>query len=85
MSYEDIEAARGKRAAKEAAKEAAAASGKRGRGRKPKSPTPSAGPKVKRTRISEVEAAEDEIATLGFGSHCSVLQFPSNSDGGRQV
>jgi hypothetical protein len=75
MSYEDIEEARGKRAAKEAAKEAAAASDKRGRGRKRESSTPAAGVKTKRTRKSEVEAAEDEIAAAGLGDRCSVLQF----------
>jgi hypothetical protein len=65
---------------KRAAKEAAAASGKRGRGRKRKSPAPAAGAKAKRTRRSEVEVAEDEIAASGLGNHCSILQFPSGSD-----
>jgi hypothetical protein len=45
MSYKDIKEARGNRAAKEAAKEAAAALGKRGRKRK--SPAP-AGAKAKK-------------------------------------
>ena len=57
MSYEDIEAARGKHAAKEAA---ATASQKRGRKRK--SPAP-AGAKA---RKSEAEVAENEIATAGL-------------------
>jgi hypothetical protein len=72
ISYEDIEEARGKRAAKEAAKEAAAASGKRGRKRT--SPAP-AEATAKRTRRSEVEVAEDEIAAAGLRDHCSVLRF----------
>lgn len=68
MSYEDIEEARGKRAAREAA----AASGKRGQKRK--SPAP-AGAKGKKAQKSEVEIAEDEIAAAGLQDHCSVLQF----------
>ena len=73
MSYKDIEEARGKRAAKEAAKEAAAALGKRGRKRK--SPKLATGAKAKKARRSEVEVAEDKIAAAGLGDHCSVLQF----------
>jgi len=80
MSYEDIEEARAKRAAKEAAKEAAAGSGKRGRGRKRKSPAPVAGTNAKRTWRSEVEVAKDEIAASGLENHCSVLQFPTGSN-----
>ena len=72
MSYEDIVEAQGKRAAKEAAKETAAASGKRGRKRK--SPTP-VGTKVKKARRSEAEVAEDEIAAGGMEDYCSVLRF----------
>jgi hypothetical protein len=65
-SYEDIEEARGKRAAKEAAK----ASGKCGRGRLRKNPVRTAGLKTKRTRRSEAEIAEDEVAALGLGDYC---------------
>ena len=70
MSYEDIEEARAKRAAKEAQETA----GKGKRGRKRKSPAP-AGAKAKKARRSEVEVAEDEIAAGGMENHCSVLQF----------
>ena len=73
MSYEDIEAARGKRAAKEAAKEAAATASQK-RGRKRESPAP-AGAKAKKARRSEAEVAEDEIAAAGLENHRSVLQF----------
>jgi hypothetical protein len=69
MSYEDIEEARAKRAAKEAT------AGKGKRGRKRKSP-PEAGapePKAKVARISEAQVAEDEIAARGMENHCSVL------------
>ena len=69
MSYEDIEDARAKRAAKE---EATAGKGKRRRKRK--SSAPEAG-KAKKARRSEVEVAEDEIAALGMENHCSALQF----------
>ena len=69
MNYEDIEAARGKHAAKEAA---ATASQKRGRKRK--SPA-LAEAKAKKARRSEAEVAEDEIAAAGLENHCSVLQF----------
>jgi hypothetical protein len=76
MSYEDIEEARGKRVAKEAANEAAqetaTASGKRGRKRKSPAPVRANGKKARR---SEVEVVEDEVATAGLGDHCSVLQF----------
>ena len=70
MSYEDIEAARRERAAKEAAKEAATASQKRGRKRK--SPA-LAGAKAKKARRSEAEVAEDEIAAVGSENYCPVL------------
>jgi hypothetical protein len=72
MSYEDIVEAQGKRAVKEAAKEAAGATGKRGRKRK--SPAPVAA-KAKKARRSEVEVAEDEIEAGGMGNYCSVLQL----------
>ncbi len=62
MSYEDIEETRNKRAAKEAAKEDAAASKKRGRGRERKSLAPAIEAKAKRTQRSEVEIAKNEIA-----------------------
>ena len=68
MSYEDIVKAKEERAAKEAA----AATGKRGRKRKSTAP---AGTKAKRARRSEVEVAEDEIAAGGMGNYCSVLQL----------
>ena len=71
MSYEDIEEERANRAAKEAA----AASKKRGRKRKSAAP---AGVKAKKARGSEVEVAEDEIAAGGMGSYCSV---PQREDG----
>ena len=69
MSYEDIEDARAKRAAKE---EANTGQGKRGRKRK--SPVPEAG-KAKKARRSEVEVAEDKIAAGWDGE--SLLCFPS--------
>lgn len=72
ISYEDIEEARRKRAAKDAAK----ASGKRGRGRPRKSSVSAAGSKPSRTRRSEAEVAEDEVVASGLGDYCSVLQFP---------
>ena len=72
MSYEDIVEAQGKRAAKEAAKEAAAAKGKLGRKRK--NPMPEA-TKAKKVRRSEAEVAEEEIAAAGLEDHCFVLQF----------
>ena len=56
MSYEDIVEVQAKRAAKEAAKEAVAVNGKRGRKRK--SPA-LAGAKAKKARRSEAEIAED--------------------------
>jgi sRNA-binding protein len=76
MSYEDIKEAREKRAAKEAAK----ASGKRGRSRPRKSALPAAGPKVIRTQRSEAEVAAEEVAALGLGDYCSVLQFSPGSE-----
>jgi len=75
MSYEDIVEARGKRAAKEAAKDAAAV--KQGRGRKRKSPPVEAAKAKKgnKVRRSEVEVAQDEMAVGGLGDYCSVLQL----------
>lgn len=72
MSYEDLDEARGKRAAKEAAK---AAAGPAKRGRKRKGSAPEAEAKATKARRSEVEVAEDEIAAAGLGDHCSVLCF----------
>lgn len=69
MSYEDIEEARAKRAAKEQA-----TAGKGKRIRKRKSPTEQ-GAVSKKARRSEVEVAEDEIAAAGMQGHCSVLQL----------
>jgi hypothetical protein len=76
MNYEDIAETQGKRAAKEAAKEIAAASGKRGRKRKSPAPEPGA-PELKArvARMSEAQVAEGEIAARGMENHCSVLQF----------
>jgi hypothetical protein len=71
MSYEDIEEAREKRTAKEAAK----APGKRGRGRPRKNALPTAGPKAKKTQRSEAEIAEEEHAISGLGNYYSILQF----------
>jgi uncharacterized protein YicC (UPF0701 family) len=42
-------------------------------------------PRRQQERRSEMEAAEDEIAALGLRNHCSVLQFPSESNGARQA
>jgi hypothetical protein len=71
MSYEDIEVAKSKRAAKEAAKDGAAAKGKRGRKRK--SPTNDIA-KAKKAR-SEVEIAKVDIAATGMGDYYSVFQL----------
>ena len=64
MSYEDLEKARAERAAKEAEK---AATGKKKRGRKRKSPTQEVdapgSAEVEMQRISEAPVAEDAIAT----------------------
>jgi hypothetical protein len=76
MSYEDIEDARGERAAKKAAKEAAAVKGVCGWKRK--IPAPEAA-KAKKARRSEAEVAEDEIAASGMGNYCSVLQLGDGS------
>ena len=69
MSYEDIEEARAKRAAK-----AQAAAGKGKRGRKRKSPAEEAGApesaKAKVARMSEAQVAEDEVAARGMKNHC---------------
>jgi hypothetical protein len=70
MSYEDIVEAQGKRTAKEAARETAAALGKRDRKRK--SPA-LVGMKAKKARTSEAEVAEDEIAAGGMEDYRSVL------------
>jgi hypothetical protein len=72
MSYEDIEMAKAKRAAKESAKDDNTAESKRGRKRKS---TVSETVKVKEARRSEVEIAEDEIAAGGMEDYCSVFQF----------
>ena len=68
MSYEDIVKAQGKRAAKEAT------AATRKRGRKCKSPAP-VGAKTEKAQRSEVEVSEDEIAAVGVGNHYSVLQL----------
>jgi hypothetical protein len=60
MSYEDILE---KRAAKQTTKQAAGATGKRGRKRKSAAPVAA---KVKKTQRSEVEVAKDEIAAEGM-------------------
>ena len=75
MSCEDIVEARGKRAAKEAAKDAAAV--KQGRGRKRKSPLAEVvkAKKGNKVRRSEVEVAQDEMAAGGLGDYCSVPQL----------
>lgn len=70
MSYEDIVEAKVKRSAKEAEKEAAAATGKRGRKRK--SPALVA-QKAKKARRSEAEVAEDKIVAGGMGNYYSIL------------
>jgi len=71
MSYEDIEEARAKRAAK-----AQAAAGKGKRGRKRKSPAEEAGApesaKAKMARMGEAQVTEDEIVALGMEDRCSV-------------
>jgi hypothetical protein len=69
MSYEDIVEAQAKRDAKEAV----VVKGKRGRPKR-KSSAPVL-VEAKRTRKSEVEAAEDEIKAMGLENHCSILQF----------
>jgi len=68
MSYEDIVKAKAERDAREAVPK----KGKRGPKRKSSTPVLA---KAKRTRKSEVEAAEDEIKAMGLENHCSVLQF----------
>lgn len=69
MSYENIEEARAKRAAKEQA-----TAGKGKRGRKRKSPASEAGTpesaKAKVARMSEAQVAEDEVAARGMKNHC---------------
>jgi hypothetical protein len=67
MSYEDIVIARDQRAAKDDSVT------KRKSGRK-RASTASTGAKAKRTRRSEVEAAEDEIVAGGMEDYCSVFQ-----------
>jgi hypothetical protein len=70
MSYEDLEEARAKRAAKEVI---ATSKGKRGRKRKSPSAQGTVARKTKKARKSELEVAEDEIAAAGMKGHCSVL------------
>lgn len=72
MSYEDLEMAKAKRAAKESAKDEDTAKRKRGRKRKS-----AVAEKVtaKKARRSEVEIAEDEIAAGGMEDYCSIIQF----------
>lgn len=69
MSYEDIEKAQAKRAAKE---QAAAGMGKRDRKRK--SPAEEAGAQERAlvARMSEAEVTEDEIVVPGMEDRCSV-------------
>jgi hypothetical protein len=71
MSYEDLEEARAKRAAKEAE------TSKGGRGRKRKRPSGEGTVvrKAKKSRKSELEVAKDEIVAAGMEDHCSVLQL----------
>jgi len=71
MSYEDLEEARAKRAAKGVA---AASKGKRGRKRKCSVTQGTAEGETKRVR-SELEVAEDEIVLAGMEDYCSVLQL----------
>jgi hypothetical protein len=68
MSYEDLEEARAKRAAKEAE------TGKGRRGQKRKSPS-GEGTVARKARKSELEVTEDEIVAAGMEDHCSVLQL----------
>jgi hypothetical protein len=68
ITYEDIEMAKADRDAKEAN----VVKGKRGPKRKSSTPVLA---KAKRTRKSEVKAAENEIKAMGLESHCSVLQL----------
>jgi hypothetical protein len=72
MSYEDIEKAQAKRAAKETVKDNAAVKGKRSRKRKNSTPKVA---KAKKAQRSEVEVAEDEIATASMGDYCSFPQL----------
>lgn len=72
ISYDDIIEVQAKCAGKEAAKEAVAVKGNRGRKRKSLRP---AGSKAKKARRSEAEVAEDEIAVAGIGSYCCVIQL----------
>lgn len=68
MSYSDIVAAQAKRDAKETAMQ------EKKRGTKRKSSQPKQAP-AKRTRKSEVEAAQGEIEAMGLGTYCTVLAF----------
>ena len=68
MSYEDIVEAQSKCDAKDATVV------RDKPGRKHKSSVPMAA-QAKRPRKSDVEAPEEEVEALGFGDHCSVLQF----------
>jgi hypothetical protein len=72
MSYEDLELAKTKRAAKEATTNTVATKGKRGR--KPKNSEQETA-KTKKQRKTEVEVARDEISAGGLEDYCSVLQF----------
>ena len=68
MSYEDIKVAQAKRDTKEAAM----VKGKPGRKQKSSAPVAA---QVKRTKRSELEAAEEEIDALEYGKQCSVLEL----------
>jgi hypothetical protein len=71
MSFEDIKAAREKRAAKQAAKDSPTVKGKHGRKRK--NPLPEV-TTAKKIHWNEMDVAEDEIAA-GLGDYCSVFQL----------
>jgi hypothetical protein len=78
MSFEDIEAAREKRAAKQVARDSPAAKGKRGTKRR--TPLPEA-KKAKKISRNEMDGAEAEIATAVLGDYCSVFQLePSTAE-----
>ena len=71
MSFEDLEEARAKRAARDAE----TSKGKRGRKRKGLPAQETGARKTQKARRSELEVAEDEIAAAGMKDHCSVLQL----------
>ena len=72
MIYEDIEEVRAKQVALEAGKDKA----KEGVSRKGKRKSSAMRTtKQKRTRKSELDAAEAEITGRGMESYCSILQF----------